>query len=529
MTAAVLPWYASLGGTRAPSDQMALVDRLRRLPPAARRAFYEAVGRIAGKLADVRNDWMFWARPDQLVTNEEIEQHAVVCFAGPRGGGKTRAATQLWLRLVDEGRCRRPRIIAATEYDVEETVVFGPSGIMACLPQEKRPVWLKGEGPAGKLRFPNGVVALCFSAKVPKQLVGNQGDCDLYDDVAKWEPNIKATWDQARTSCRLRRRTGILATTDDDLADLTNVLAIAGALIKQPRDVFANRNNLAASLYAELAAEVDKDFYDAAVYGTRIANVSPFQGLEFNAAPIRVAAAAQEEFAEVVVAVDPSDGKGGAHDDFGVGVAGRREVDRHVVGIEDRTTQYTEDEGADAALDLCVAWGANTIIVETNRGPRVASAIKAAFYKRIAERNPDVPAEMPKIVGVTATDGKKLRAGPLRKLYLTGMLHHTPQLGALERQQKAWRPDGPKRPRQDDRIDWWVHAVHHLADLGGDNPDPGLQLDGLAAAMRAAQGAAPPAVPAPVIGEPGTSEYDPRQAVPWAATLPGAGAGRTIL
>src|SRR5205814_123756 len=89
-------------------------------------------------------------------------------------------------------------------------------------------------------------------------------------------------------------------------------------------------------------------------------------------------------------------------------------------------------------------------------------------------------------VGVTAKDGKKLRGGPLRKLYLTGMLHHTPQLGALERQQKAWRPDGPKRPRQDDRIDWWVHAVHHLADLTGEGgAGAGEQLDGLAAAMKA--------------------------------------------
>jgi hypothetical protein len=40
-----------------------------------------------------------------------------------------------------------------------------------------------------------------------------------------------------------------------------------------------------------------------------------------------------------------------------------------------------------------------------------------------------------------------------------------PGLAQLERQQREWDPDAPRRPRVDDRIDWLVHAAHYLAYL----------------------------------------------------------------
>lgn len=473
---------------------LSLVDRLRRLPPEARGALFKRMARMPGALADVRFDWDgFWSRPDQRVTVEELERFPLIQFAGPRGGGKTRAAVQLWLREVLSGRVTRPRIIAATQYDVEDTVINGVSGIMACLAPDDRPLWLRSEGPAGKLRFRNGIDALCFGAKNADQLIGSAGDCDLLDDVAKWGLMLEAVWYQERTSCRIGRRTGILATTDDedDVHQLLESLLSRnpnGLLVRRPDSVFANRNNLSAGFFDDLAREVDPDRYRQAVYGERIASSSPFVGLRFDADPIRCTVE-RAQLAEVVVVVDPADGKGANHDDWGVGAAGRRH-DRHVVALEDRTGQYSEDEAADAALELCASWGARVIIVEKNRGPRVQSAIKAAYYKRIAEGDTSIRA-IPEIIGVTAKDGKRLRADPLRKLYLSGVLHHAAGVEKLEQQQRTWKPDGPKRPRQDDAIDWWVHGVTYLADLGGDDQAPPLdQLEGLAARTRALQGAA---------------------------------------
>ena len=89
---------------------------------------------------------------------------------------------------------------------------------------------------------------------------------------------------------------------------------------------------------------------------------------------------------------------------------------------------------------------------------------------------------MPTFVPIQAKERKKLRAGPLRVLYLQGTLHHVQGLRTLEKQQREWKPDAPKRPRQDDRIDWLVHVVLHLADLANLGVGAGRQLAGLAEA-----------------------------------------------
>jgi hypothetical protein len=105
----------------------------------------------------------------------------------------------------------------------------------------------------------------------------------------------------------------------------------------------------------------------------------------------------------------------------------------------------------------------------------------AAWYRRVAERRQGKLRAPPEIVGVVAKEGKRLRAGELRPLYLGGLLHHLPGLAvldtrgreerSLEKQQREWDPDAPRRPRVDDRIDWLVHAVHHLYTLA-EMPEP---------------------------------------------------------
>lgn len=451
----------------------ALVDRLRTLPPEARAAILDAVLSEPGSLADLRWDFEgFWARPDQLVTPAEVTAHALVVFAGPRASGKTEAAVQLFNREILSGRATRPRIFAASEGDVDKAVVHGPSGILATLAPGSRPVWIAGEGPAGILRYPNGVEAVCFSARSPEGAVSHQGDLDLYDDVAKWGSQAFVAWAHARASCRIGLACGIVATTRRGTTLLRKLLGgdVDGVLIRRAPDLRANRYNLSAKFFRSMAAEFDgTDFLRQELEDEEVGS-SPFSGFDFAVPPIRLEQIDRAALAEVVVAVDPADGKGADHDEWGIGAAGRRR-DRHVVALDDASGSYDDDEGAAVALDLCDRWGARVIVVEVNRGPRVRAAIRAAFYQRLAEGGGDRARAMPEIVGVTAREQKRLRAGPLRGLYAQGMLHHLPGLAALERQQREWDPDGPKRPRQDDRIDWLVHAVHHLADLGRVTPD----------------------------------------------------------
>ena len=82
---------------------------------------------------------------------------------------------------------------------------------------------------------------------------------------------------------------------------------------------------------------------------------------------------------------------------------------------------------------------------------------------------------LPELVPVVAKEGKKIRAGETRSLYLGGLVHHLPGLGVLdkrgieersaEKQMREWDPGAPKRARADDRIDWIVHAIHALGAI----------------------------------------------------------------
>ncbi len=81
---------------------------------------------------------------------------------GGRGAGKTRAGAE-WVRTKvegampwDVGACRRVALIGETIEQAREVMVFGDSGILACSPPDRRPVW---EATRKRLVWPNGAVA----------------------------------------------------------------------------------------------------------------------------------------------------------------------------------------------------------------------------------------------------------------------------------------------------------------------------------------------------------------------------------
>jgi phage terminase large subunit-like protein len=207
---------------------------------------------------------------------------------------------------------------------------------------------------------------------------------------------------------------------------------------------------------------------------------SPFHGLDWS--DHRIERIDPKQIDEIAIGVDPADGAGEDHDEWGV-VPVAREASRRAVTLEDRSGVY-DDEAAGAAIISAVEDWARvapqariTIVAETNRGEqRVRTVINAAWYKRDAEaargEAPPLPT-MPEIVGVKAKEGKIVRAGPLRPLFVARILCRLPGLHQLEAQAHALRPGAPKRKRQDDRIDAEVHAVHHLRGLGEDGVSVG--------------------------------------------------------
>ena len=77
------------------------------------------------------------------------------------------------------GRARRVALVGETVDQVREVMIFGESGIMACAPPDRRPVWESGRK---RLIWPNGAVAQVLSAHDPESLRGPQFDAAWADE-----------------------------------------------------------------------------------------------------------------------------------------------------------------------------------------------------------------------------------------------------------------------------------------------------------------------------------------------------------
>lgn len=124
-----------------------------------------------------------------------------------RGAGKTRLGAE-WVRALVKGEGpyadaahRHIALIGETEHDAREVMIEGPAGILRSPPPGERPLWIPSRR---RLEWPNGAVALCFSAEDPEQLRGPQFDAAWCDELAKWHQPLAA---------RRRRRGRGMATT----------------------------------------------------------------------------------------------------------------------------------------------------------------------------------------------------------------------------------------------------------------------------------------------------------------------------
>ena len=82
-------------------------------------------------------------------------------------------------------------LVGETLDQAREVMVFGESGILACVPPDRRPVW---NGGRRMLTWPNGATAQVFSAHEPEALRGPQFDAAWVDELAKWR-NARDAWD----------------------------------------------------------------------------------------------------------------------------------------------------------------------------------------------------------------------------------------------------------------------------------------------------------------------------------------------
>ena len=399
--------------------------------------------------------WLFefWALPHQLPPDGAWRSWVIM---GGRGAGKTRAGAE-WVRTQvegarpgDPGRAGRVALVGETIDQVREVMIFGESGILACSPPDRRPVW---EATRRRLVWPNGAVAQVFSAHEPESLRGPQFDAAWVDELAKWK-KAEETWDQLQFALRLGPNPQqVVTTTPRNVAVLKAILNNPSTVVTHaPTD--ANRAHLAASFLEEVKARYG---------GTRLglqeldgALLEDAEGALWTSAMLERGRVDEvPTLSRIVVAVDPPVTGHAGSDECGIVVVGAVTdgpvQDWRAYVLEDASVQGTSPDGwARAAIEAMQRHGADRLVAEVNQGGDLVQAV-------IRQVDPLVSFK-----AVRASRGKSARAEPVAALYEQGRVHHLRGMARLEDQMCRMTARGYEGRGSPDRVDALVWALTAL-------------------------------------------------------------------
>lgn len=400
--------------------------------------------------------WLFdfWALPHQLAPEGDWKTWVIM---GGRGAGKTRAGAE-WVRSQVEGpvaaapgRAHRVALIGETYDQVRDVMVFGESGILACSPPDRRPVW---EASRRRLVWANGATAQVFSAQEPEALRGPQFDAAWVDELAKWK-KAGDVWDMLQFALRLGEHPQqVVTTTPRNVGVLKQLLGNAST-VSTHAPTEANRAYLAESFLSEVAARYA---------GTRLGRqeldgvlLDDVEGALWTTAMLE--ACRQDDVPaldRIVVAVDPAVTAGRASDECGIVVVGASmqgaPSDWRAYVLEDASVRGAPTDWARAAIAAMQRHGAERLVAEVNQGGDLIEAV-------IRQVDPLVPFR-----ALRAGRGKGIRAEPVAALYEQGRIRHlrSARLGALEDQMCQMTVRGFEGRGSPDRLDALVWAVHEL-------------------------------------------------------------------
>lgn len=398
----------------------------------------------------------FWALDHQLPPSDSWRSWIVL---GGRGAGKTRAGAE-WVRSevegskpLDQGRARRVALVGETYDQVRDVMILGDSGVLACSPPDRRPVWKAGER---KLIWPNGAEAQAFSAHDPEGLRGPQFDAAWADELGKWR-NAKDAWDMLQFSLRLGENPRACVTTTPRNVPVLRKLLKAPSSVVTHAPTEANRANLAGSFLREVrtlyaGTRLERQELD----GELLTDVEGalWTGAMLEAAQVREV----PDLNRVVVGLDPSVSGGEKADACGIVVVGAvtegpPQAWKAFV-LADRTVKGIGPAGwARTAIAAMRQHRADRLVAEVNQGGKLVEEV-------IRQLDPMVPYR-----AVHASRGKSARSEPVAALYEQGRVKHCGDLGALEDQMVQMSVRGYQGKGSPDRVDALVWALHELMIL----------------------------------------------------------------
>lgn len=429
-------------------SQISKAQLLALLPEDERNKLLESYSPKA--LAEMKWDWSFWARPNQLAP--EGDWIIWLLLAG-RGFGKTRCGAEWVRQKAKENPGCRIALVGETAADCRKVMVDGESGILAISPPDFMPTYYPTNR---QLVWPNGSIAETYNATEPDQLRGPQHHFAWCDEIAKWK-YMQATWDQVQMGLRLGEKPQqVVTTTPRPLELIKKILNDKDTVVTKGR-TYDNAGNLAAPFLKKITEEYEgtrlgRQELEAEILDDIPGALWARSGIDMN----RVGEV-PEDLERVIVAVDPATSNEEGSDETGIVVVGLgRNAEGYAEGyiLEDGSMKGSPEEWARRAVHLYRKWEADKIVAEKNQGgDMVASVIKAVDRSLT-----------PKLVH--ASRGKYIRAEPISSLYEQNRVHHVGRFDKLEDQMCTFsvdniRGNGMGSP---DRVDALVWGLTELFD-----------------------------------------------------------------
>lgn len=398
-------------------------------------------------------DWRgFNGRPNQIAPPGDWG--IWVALSG-RGYGKTEAGAQ-WVREQEAAGVKSIALIAETQKDLEEVMV---ARLLSIYPENERPhVRYKPV----RITWPSGCVALGYNGTEPNQLRGPEFEAAWIDELAKYR-YAQQTWDMLQFCMRVGDHPKQFITTTPRnipiIKELVGRAARGDGVVVTRGKTADNASNLSPAFLAEM----DKKYA-----GTRMGRQELFaeilddipgalwtrRGLDENRR------ADVPKMRRILVAVDPAVTSGEDADDHGIIVGGLGDDGRGYV-LADGTCHGTPDRWARQAIALYDQYEADAIVVEVNQGGEMVAMTLRSVRKNI------------RIIEVTASRGKHVRAEPIAALYEQGKISHIGSFADLEDQMMMITTHGFQGENSPDRADamvWLFSALFDLIKPSGPRP-----------------------------------------------------------
>jgi len=202
-----------------------------------------------------------------------------------------------------------------------------------------------------------------------------------------------------------------------------------------------NKNNLSKSFLdqADRVKATNIDRYNHLFLGHWLDDA---EGLLWNRMMIeRCRISVKPELVRIVVSVDPATTSNMDSDETGVVVCGKDQAGRGYV-LEDLSGKYSPNEWGAVIAQAVKNWNADCIVAEKNQGGDMVESVIRQHDKNT------------RVVLVTATKGKYVRAEPIYSFYEQNKVFHIGNFPILERQMISFDPDKGNSPDRADALVW---------------------------------------------------------------------------